>query len=115
MSRKKRSDAGKSRSQKPTLVPTPKPSVSADRKLAAFYAKYPHVVAGSVREPTAIDTKAVTHCHGKVCTVRCVFCNCERTVNLQDAFQSSRCATCRAAASKARRAAVTGQVVAAKS
>jgi hypothetical protein len=110
MSRKKRSDAGKPRGpRKPktegaVVVQMPKGPSAAERKLTEFYAKYPYVVPGSVREPTAADTKAVSHCHGKVCTVRCTVCNCERTVNLQDAFQSSRCSTCRVAASKTRRA-----------
>ena len=110
MSRKKRSDAGKPRGpRKPktegaVVVQMPKGPSAADRKLTEFYAKYPHVVAGSVREPTAADTKAVSHCHGKVCTVRCTVCSGERAVNLQDAFQSSRCSMCRVLASKTRRA-----------
>jgi len=90
-----------------TVVATPvaegtKPSAS-DRKLAEFYGKYPHVVPGSVREPTDADLKALSHCHGKVCTVRCQDCGAERTINLQDAFQSQRCPKCKLTAIKARR------------
>jgi hypothetical protein len=85
------------------VVRLPTKVSAGERKLAEFYGKYPQVVPGSVREPTTADTKAVTHCHGKVCTVRCLDCGTERTVNLQDAFQSQRCQTCKAASVKARR------------
>lgn len=56
-----------------------------------WYAKYPWVVRGSVREPTPADRKALgSRCHGKVCTVKCVDTGVERIVNTQDAFQSKR-------------------------
>lgn len=64
----------------------------ADRKLREFYKKYPHVVAGSVRDPDASDKKALgSKCHGKVCTIKCVDTGELRVINTQDAFQVKRC------------------------
>lgn len=66
---------------------------AADRKLAEFYKKYPHVVTGSVREPTSEDKKVLgAKCHGKVCTIKCVDTGELRTINTQDAFQVKRTA-----------------------
>jgi len=69
-----------------------KPGSAAERKLAVFYSKYAHVVAGSVREPTAEDRKVLSKCHGKVCTIKCVDTGVARTINTQDAFQVKRTA-----------------------
>lgn len=70
-----------------------------------WYAKYPWVVRGSVREPTPADRKALgSRCHGKVCTVRCVDTGTERVVNTQDAFQSKRCPDAQKAYMRHRRA-----------
>lgn len=56
-----------------------------------WYAKYPHVVKGSVREPNAKDKKLLGFkCHGKVCTIKCVDTGEERVINTQDAFQVKR-------------------------
>lgn len=64
---------------------------AADRKLAEFYSKYPHVVSGSVREPTASDKKSLgAKCHGKVCDIKCMDSAEKRTINTQDAFQVKR-------------------------
>ena len=73
-----------------------KKETRAERRLREFYAKYPHVVAGSVREPTEADLAQLSKCHGKVCTVVCIEegCETERVINVQDAFQSKRCAAC---------------------
>jgi hypothetical protein len=77
-------------------APAEEKETRADRRLREFYAKYPHVVADSVREPTAKDLAQLSKCHGKVCTVVCVEdgCDTERVINVQDAFQSKRCAAC---------------------
>lgn len=76
-------------------VMTEKPT-SDQRKLAAFYAKYSHVKAGSVREPNTEEIRNLTKCHGKICTVICEDCREERTINTQDAFQVTRCNKCQA-------------------
>lgn len=56
-----------------------------------WYAKYPHVVKDSVRDPTAKDRKLLgSRCHGKVCTIKCVDTGKERVINTQDAFQVKR-------------------------
>ncbi|MCK5601388.1 hypothetical protein KAR91_05960 [Candidatus Pacearchaeota archaeon] len=55
-----------------------------------WYALYPHVVADSVREPTAADLKNLSKCHGKVCTITCVDTSKARVINVQDAFQVTR-------------------------
>ena len=62
----------------------------AETQLATFYQKYPHVVSGSVREPTASDLGKLPHCHGKVCDIKCVDTGDLRTINVQDAFQVQR-------------------------
>lgn len=56
-----------------------------------WYARYPHVVKGSVREPNAGDKKILgAKCHGKVCTIKCVDTGGTRVINTQDAFQVKR-------------------------
>jgi hypothetical protein len=77
---------------------------SSEKKLAAFYSKYGHVVSGSVREPTAAELKELGHSSGKCCTINCVDCKAERVVNLQDVFQVKRCVECKAKFTKAHRA-----------
>ena len=76
--------------------PEGKKETRVERRLREFYVKYPHVVSDSVREPTAENLMQLSKCHGKVCTVACVEdgCNNERVINVQDAFQSKRCADC---------------------
>jgi FlaG/FlaF family flagellin (archaellin) len=77
----------------------------AERKLAEFYKSYPHVVDGSVREPSAEDKKALgSRCHGKVCTIKCVDTGELRVINTQDAFQVKRTETAQALFLRARRA-----------
>jgi len=61
-------------------------------------------VKGSVRDPNAADTKAVSESHGKVCTIKCIECKTERTINCQDAFQVKHCLECKDKLVKARRA-----------
>lgn len=58
-----------------------------------FYAKYPHVVRGSIREATAKDERKVGHSHKRVCDIKCTVrgCGIIRTVNTQDVFQVARC------------------------
>ena len=68
-----------------------------------FYARYHHVVPGSVREPGKVDLRSVTNCHGRVCDVRCVDCKRVFVINTQDAFQCLRCDECKAKRSKERR------------
>lgn len=85
---------------KPQKAPKKPKSESDD-----WYAKYPWVVKGSVREPTAADKKALgSKCHGKVCTVKCVDTGTERVVNTQDAFQSKRSPEAQKAYTRRRRA-----------
>lgn len=121
MTRKTRSDAGKKRGPRAKspvvatataapvveglaeVVQMPTKPSAADRKLVEFYKKNQHVVPDSVRDPSAKDLEALKHCHGRVCTVRCVDCGAERVVNTQDAFQSQRCRKCRSLAAKERR------------
>ncbi len=67
---------------------------------ADFYKKYSHVVKGSVREPTKEDLKVLTKCHGRVCTIKCTDCGTERVINVQDAFQVTRCPACKVKAAK---------------
>jgi len=68
-----------------------------------FYARYHHVVPGSVREPSKADLKAVSNCHGRVCDVKCVDCKRVFTINTQDAFQCLRCDECKSKRAKERR------------
>jgi len=69
-----------------------------------WYAQFPHVVPGSVREPTAEDLKTLTKCHGKVCTIKCVDTGEKRVINVQDAFQVTRSVKAQAKYLKRRRA-----------
>lgn len=62
-------------------------------KYGDFYAKYPWVIPGSVREATAADERKVGHTHKHVCDIKCTVpkCTVVRTVNTQDVFQVRRC------------------------
>jgi len=62
----------------------------------------PQYVFGSVRKPTAEDEAALGHSHGRVCSIRCLSCGEERTVNLQDAKQVVYCKFCKKDADKAK-------------
>ena len=84
--------------------PTKKTTTPKEKDYTEFYKKYPHVVKGSVRDPNAADTKVVSESHGKVCTIKCVECKTERTINCQDAFQVKHCLECKDKLVKARRA-----------
>ena len=64
-------------------------------KLTEFYSKYPHVIEGSVREPTSEDLEIVNQTHGKVCSISCLDCSELIIANVQDAFQKVRCGTCK--------------------
>ena len=68
-----------------------------------FYKKYPHVVPGSVRDPSNSDLRDVTKSHGKVCDVKCVDCKKVFTINTQDAFQCVRCDECKVKRAKEHR------------
>jgi ribosomal protein S27E len=84
--------------------PTKKTTTPKEKDYTEFYKKYAHVVKGSVRDPNAADTKAVSESHGKVCTIKCIECKTERTINCQDAFQVKHCLECKDKLVKARRA-----------
>jgi len=60
---------------------------------AEFYAKYKHVVPGSVKE-LEVGTKVdgVVVAHGRICQIKCVETGKLRTINVQDAFQVKYCA-----------------------
>jgi hypothetical protein len=72
--------------EKSKVVKTPK-----KKDYTEFYKKYPHVVPGSVREPSAEDKKVLPKSHGMVCTIKCVDTGKLRVINTQDAFQVKRC------------------------
>lgn len=61
---------------------------------AELEAKYPHVVAGSIRAVPRGEKVGDTVSKGRVATVACVECGAKRDVNLQDVFQVLRCVTC---------------------
>lgn len=88
----------------PDVVELPKTESRQDRLLREFYERYPHVVAGSVRQPTAEDRAVLDHCHGKVCDIRCVDTGDLRTINVQDTFQVRRTVAAQAVYLKRRRA-----------
>ena len=69
-----------------------------EKKLQEFYARYPHVVPESVREPSETE-KLGSKRHGLICTVLCA-CGEERTINTQDAFQVQACRVCQDANKK---------------
>jgi hypothetical protein len=81
----------------------------SDSKLADFYAKYDHVVKGSVRDVAKgeeVDRGELLPpvvSKGKLCTIECVDCQTSFEVNVQDAFQSKRCPKCKRDAVKQRR------------
>lgn len=114
--RKKRSDAGKSRVKKGNTSNVvslesvrKKTTVKVAKKgkpgSPEWYSKYPHVVAGSYRDPTEHDKKELdAKCHGKVCTVKCVDSGKLRVVNAQDAFQVKRTTDAQKAFQKKNRA-----------
>ena len=61
---------------------------------AELEAKYSHIKPGSVRAvPKGTDIDG-TQSKGRMCTVVCIDCGAERTVNVQDAFQVKRCRDC---------------------
>lgn len=88
----------------PNVVQLPYKETREERRLREFYAKYPHVVAGSVRLPTAEDKALLDHCHGKVCDIECVDTGELRTINVQDAFQVKRTVEAQKAYLRRRRA-----------
>ena len=67
---------------------------------AKTVARNPAYVLGSVRSPTDLDRKALGHCHGKVCEIKCQECGEIRVINVQDAFQAKFCVGCRKEANK---------------
>jgi len=57
-----------------------------------FYAKYPWVVEGSVKEvPVGTKVDSITVAHGRVCSIKCQETGVLRTINVQDAFQTKYC------------------------
>lgn len=70
-----------------TPVKAPKPGRPGSPE---WYAKYPHVNPGSVRQATDEDRALLKHCHGTVCTITCVDTGEARVINVQDAFQVQR-------------------------
>ena len=61
---------------------------------AELEAKYPHLVAGSIRAVPRGEKVGDTVSKGRVATVTCVECGAKRDVNLQDVFQVRRCVSC---------------------
>jgi hypothetical protein len=64
------------------------------KRNAELEAKYPHVVAGSLRHVPKGEEIDGTVSKGKMATIECVDCGSERTVNAQDLFQVKRCRPC---------------------
>jgi len=75
----------------------------ATRATQDFENRYAHVVSGSVRLVPKGDVVDGVMSKGKMATVRCVDCGTERSVNVQDVFQSKRCRPCYQAAQKSKK------------
>lgn len=86
---KKKETAKKTTTSKKVIAADNKTNKN-DARLAAFYSRYPWVVAGSVKAVPKGEVVDGVVSKGRMCKIKCVDTGKLRTINTSDAFQTKR-------------------------